>query len=145
MRLNADHGFDNATVLQLFDIGSLHALRHTSHRALYSSSKMAGLALCEVLVAGSEVRRAIHVAPSNIDTPMLHWNHWCLKENGDPKLPNLVRLRLPALYPRGFLNCDVTAYAPPSLELGFGNPGIQTAFQRYKQHSRRGSRPEDGT
>ncbi len=144
MRLNADHGFDNATVLQLFDIGSLHALRHTSHRALYSSSKMAGLALCEVLVAGSEVRRAIHVAPSNIDTPMLHWNHWCLKENGDPKLPNLVRLRLPALYPRVFRNCDVTAFATALLELGFGNPGIQTVFERYKHRRKMVSETEDG-
>src|SRR5260370_40053687 len=102
MRLNADHGFDNATVLQLFDIGSLHALRHTSHRALYSSSKMAGLALFEELVARSGGGRAIHVAPRNIYTPPLHWNYWCLKENGDAKLPKLVRLRLPAPYPRAF-------------------------------------------
>lgn len=144
MRLNADRGFENVSVLDVFDIGSLHGLYRTPQRALYNPTKTASLALCQILIEGQEVRRAIHVAPGPIDTPMLHWNHWVLKEKGDPGFPDLVRHRLPSLYEPIFRNGDAEALTTALLELGINNAGMQTVFERYKHRRKMVTESEKG-
>lgn len=144
MRVNAIRGFDNAEVLGIFDVGSLHSLRHTSHRALYNPTKAASLAMCKVLSSGSEVRRAIHLAPGCVDTPMLHWNHWFLKEQGDPELPDLVRRKLPLLYRSIFREGDVQALANALSELGIEDPSISIIFDRYLNRRKMVAETEEG-
>jgi NAD(P)-dependent dehydrogenase (short-subunit alcohol dehydrogenase family) len=131
MRLNAELGFDNPRELDIFDVGSLHAVRHSPHRALYNPTKTAGLELCRVLLNGSEVRRAIHLAPGPVDTPMLHWNHWVLKEHGDPDFPTLVKDRCPSLYRPIFREGDWAALAVAQRELGREDEAVRDVFGRY--------------
>lgn len=131
MRLNADLGFDNAQELDIFDVGSFHAVRHSSYRALYNPTKAAGLELCRVLLSGSEVRRAVHLAPGPIDTPMLHWNHWVLKEHGDPGFLTLVKDRCPSLYRSVFREGDWAALAAAQRELRFEDETVRDVFGRY--------------
>jgi hypothetical protein len=131
MRLNADLGFDNGEELDIFDVGSFHAVRHSSHRALYTPTKAAGLELCTVLVNGSEVRRAVHLMPGPVDTAMLHWNHWVLKEHGDPEFLALVKDRCPSLYRSIFREGDWAALAAAQHELGFEGEAIRDVFGRY--------------
>ena len=144
MRCNAESGFDNAGVLSMFDVGSLHSMRHTSHRALYNPSKAAGLALCRVMTSGSEVRRAVHVAPGPIDTPMLHWNHWALKENGDPQFPSLVGRRLPSLYGAIFRSGDIAALETAIRELRIEGPQVRAVFERYRHRRKVLAESEEG-
>jgi hypothetical protein len=144
MRFNTERGFDNAEVLNLFDIGSLHALRQTSKRSLYNMSKNATLALCRLLVRGAEVRRAIHVAPGKIDTPMLHWNHWVLKENGDPEFLESVRKRFPELYPRIFRDCDLASLNKAISLLNLEGAAIRTVFEKYSHLRKMIWEMEDG-
>jgi len=131
MRLNADLGFDNAQELSIFDVGSFHAVRHSSHRALYNPTKAAGLELCTVLLNGSEVRRAVHLAPGPVDTPMLHWNHWVLKEDGNPEFLTLVKDRCPSLYRSIFREGDSAALDAAQHELGFEDETVRGVFARY--------------
>jgi hypothetical protein len=131
MRLNADLGFDNGQQLDIFDVGSFHAVRHSSHRALYNPTKAAGLELCAVLLNGSEVRRAVHLAPGPVDTPMLHWNHWVLKEHGDAEFLTLVKNRCPSLYRPIFREGDWAALAAAQHELELEDETVQDVFRRY--------------
>ena len=144
MRLNFDLGFDNATVLGVFDIGSLHGLLHTANRSLYVSTKAASLALCRVLVNGSEVRNAVHIAPGRIDTPMLHWNHWVLKENGDRGFPDLVRQHLPSLYDSVFRDGDANALASALSQLGLEEAENQAVLGRYNDRRKMNLQTEEG-
>lgn len=131
MRLNADLGFDNGQELDIFDVGSLHTVRHSSHRALYNPTKAAGLELCTVLLNGSEVRRAVHLAPGPVDTPMLHWNHWVLKEHGDPAFLTLVKDHCPSLYRSIFREGDSASLAAAQYVLEIKDETVRDVFARY--------------
>jgi NAD(P)-dependent dehydrogenase (short-subunit alcohol dehydrogenase family) len=144
MRLNADLGFDNGQELDIFDVGSLHGVRHSSHRALYNPSKAAGLELCRVLLNGSEVRRAVHLAPGPVDTPMLHWNHWVLKEHGDPEFLTLVKDRCPSLYRSIFRDGDWAALAAAQHELELEHETVQNVFGRYVRRRAALAQTEEG-
>jgi hypothetical protein len=144
MRLNAECGFDSAAGLFVIDVGSLHTLRHTSRRAIYHSAKAAGLELCRDLVSGSEIRRAIHLAPGPLDTPMLHWNHWVLKENGSPRFPDLVRTELPVLYSPIFRGGDRDAFGAAVEELKVDAVEVRAVFERYLHRRRMLSETEEG-
>ena len=144
MRYNVLSGFENGEALSVFDVGGLHGLHHTSHRALYNPSKVASLALCRVLSTGSEVRRAVHVAPGPIDTPMLHWNHWVLKENGDPQFLRLVKTRLPSLYSAIFRSGDDDAFKTAIRELRMTESAERAVFERYLHRRKVLSESEQG-
>jgi len=131
MQRNADQGWDNATVLDVVDFGSLHSMRRTPNRALYNSTKAASAALCDVLARGSEVRSAIHVVPAQVDTPMLHSSHWVLKEGGPQSFLDLVRLEAPALYQPVFRECNREAFNDVVRLLGLDSSQLVETFQRY--------------
>ena len=145
MHHNATLGFDNADVLSVVDVGSLHFVRGTPHRALYCSAKAVGRALCSLLVAGFEVRSAVHVVPGPIDTPMLHWSHWVLRERGDANFLHEVRGKLPSLYAAIFRNGDSTALEAAIRLLHCHNSdGIREVFPRYTQRRKILSEADDG-
>lgn len=144
MRVNKENGFDNAKVLDVIDFGSLHAIRKTSRRALYNATKAATLRLCEILSRGSEVRRALHVAPGCIDTTMLHWNHWTLKEQGDAEFPERVRRELPSLYSAIFQNGDEVAFQSALKRLQIADVEVPRVFERYRSRRKRIAESEDG-
>src|SRR5690348_8082814 len=79
---------------------------------------------------------AVHVAPGPIDTPMLHWNHWVLKEKGDPHFVGLIRSRLPSLYGAIFRGGDETALNRVIEELNLDGRAVLGVFERYKLRRR---------
>jgi NAD(P)-dependent dehydrogenase (short-subunit alcohol dehydrogenase family) len=144
MRINADSGFKNAEFLDLVDFGSLHTVRQTPRRALYNTTKTATLALCELLSQGAEVRRAFHIAPGCIDTPMLHLNHWTLKEKGDPRFPELVRRERPSLYAAIFREGNDEAFHAALQDLRFTDAELPTVFERYRSRRSAVAETEEG-
>lgn len=93
--------------------------------------KLRGWSSAEYWVNGSEVRRTVHLAPGPVDTPMLHWNHWVLKEHGDPGFPTLVKDRCPSLYRAVFREGDWTALAAAQWELRLEDETARDVFGRY--------------
>ena len=144
MRINADSGFDNSKILDVIDFGSFHAIKKTPCRTLYNTAKIATFALCELLSKGAEVKRAFHIAPSYLDTPMLHTNHWTLKEHGDPRFPELVRQELPSLYPAIFRDTNSESFHVASDELGLTSLELTMAFNRYRSRRRAVADSQDG-
>jgi len=144
MRFNNECGFENREELFVLDVGSLHSIRHSSHRAIYNTAKAAGIEFCRVLARGSEIRGAVHLAPGPMDTPMLHWNHWVLKEKGDPNFLDLVRLELPALYCRIFREGDQASLEEAVENLGVDRREIQPVFDRYRDRRKMALESEDG-
>lgn len=144
MRLNESAGLSNASVLNVVDIGSLHALRSSSHRAYYNATKAAGLALCEALHAGAEVRSVIHIAPGPIDTPMLHRNHWVLQGRGDEVFWRTVYQSDVDLYERIFLGCDVGGLQEANELFPGDRSRREVAFHRYCHHRCAQKEAEEG-
>jgi NAD(P)-dependent dehydrogenase (short-subunit alcohol dehydrogenase family) len=141
---NRAQKFSNCEELDVVDFGSLHATDRTPHRALYNSTKAAGSMLCEVLAAGQEVRRALHVAPGRVDTPMLHWNHWFLKEDGWSEFPDLVRNGAPSLYQSIFCGCDRAALDRAVRLLNLDPTRISGTFERYARRRKMAEEAADG-
>lgn len=144
MRINADNGFENAEFLNVFDFGSMHSVKRTPRRALYNMTKAATRNLCELLSGGREVRRALHIAPGCIDTTMLHWNHWTLKEHGDPQVPELVRLELPSLYEAIFRDGSDEAFQTALRKLGLTGAELPFVFDRYRRRRKEVAATEEG-
>jgi NAD(P)-dependent dehydrogenase (short-subunit alcohol dehydrogenase family) len=131
MRINSRFGFDSSRILDIIDFGSLHTIRKAPRRALYNTAKTATLALCELLSKGAEVKRAFHIAPGCLDTPMLHTNHWTLKEHGDQRFPELVRRELPSLYTAVFRDTNSESFYAAIHALGFIGSELPIVFDRY--------------
>jgi hypothetical protein len=94
------------------------------------------LALCELLSKDAEVRRAYHFVPGYLDTPMLHENHWVLKEHGDPRFPELVRQSLPSLYRAIFRETSNDSFRVATRALGLADPRLPAVFDRYRTRRR---------
>lgn len=133
MRINADMGVDNSKTLDIIDCGSFHSLRGSPRRALYNTTKTASLTLCNLLSSGDEVRRAFHISPGYLDTPMLHANHWTLKERGDPRFPDRVRQELPNLYSAIFRSTSFESFQAAIQQLGLTDPDLPIVFDRYRR------------
>lgn len=144
MRINSNCGFDNSEVLDIVDFGSLHSFRKTRHRALYNATKSASLALCETLSNGDEVRRAFHIVPGCIDTPMLHSNHWALKEHGDPQFPDLVRRQLATIYPAIFRDTNNESFRIATQQLGMAGSEMSAIFDRYRTRRKEAANSREG-
>jgi NAD(P)-dependent dehydrogenase (short-subunit alcohol dehydrogenase family) len=144
MRINADSGFDNSKILDIIDVGSLHSIGKSPRRVLYNTAKAATLALCELLNKGAEVKRAFHIAPGCLDTPMLHSNHWTLKEHGDPRFLELVRRELPSLYPAIFRDTDSESFHTATRTLGFTGSEFPIVFDRYRSRRKAVAGSQEG-
>jgi hypothetical protein len=75
---------------------------------------------------------------------MLHWNHWVLKENGDPDFLRQIRTELPDLYLRIFREGDGEALDEAIHYLRFQDSRICDVFVRYLHRRKVLSETEDG-
>jgi hypothetical protein len=75
---------------------------------------------------------------------MLHWNHWVLKEHGDPAFLALVKDRCPSLYRSIFREGDWAALAAAQHELEFEDETVRDVFERYLHRRAMLAQTEEG-
>lgn len=83
MDCNQEQGVSNSENLRLAEIGSFQAINARAGRAAYAASKATAMDICQALAAGHEVERALYFAVPPTDTPMLHYNYWATKIDGE--------------------------------------------------------------
>jgi short-subunit dehydrogenase len=133
MKLNAEAGIDNAACLTHADIGSFQGLNVRADRAIYASSKAAGIEFAAGLNFGKEVFRSIYLAPGPIDTHMLHRNHWVVKSHGAAEVLDDLRTSDRDLYQKIFVDCDDQALSTLIVDKGLSTE-TSTHFSSYKEH-----------
>jgi hypothetical protein len=62
---------------------------------------------------------------------MLHWNHWVLKEQGDPVVLKLIAESRPDRYESIFIEGDLEAFNAVRRELGIDFDATENVFSRY--------------
>jgi NADP-dependent 3-hydroxy acid dehydrogenase YdfG len=143
LEINDALGFSSRDSLSLTYVGTLHALASSPGKSVYVATKAFGLDLCVSLRRGQEVFRAIYFAPGQIDTPMLHRNHWVSKENGSVQFFDYVRSSRADLYRRVFVECDDDAFREAVSSTRSDVNELAETFSRYKnQRTLQLQRPE---
>jgi hypothetical protein len=132
MRFAATLEKNSASQSRLIDIGSLHAIKSSPQRALYSSAKAFGLDLCAALLAGGEVASAKYVAVGPIDTPMLHRNHWLAKARGPESVVAFAEQAGPRFYRQLFVECSRDSLREASDACGIACSELDDCLQRYQ-------------
>lgn len=133
MLLNSSHSEYCRDAMSLIQVGAIHSLKHSPGRALYSATKALSIDLCESLVVGEELRRAVYLAPGPIDTHMLHRNHWVNKSGGSVPFFEILRERHSDRYADVFMSCDRTAITEIAECEGFKKSEVESTFERYRQ------------
>ena len=144
LEFNQRNGFASREALTFIDIGSLHGLTSSAGRPLYAATKAFGLDLCISMRRGGEVCRAIYAAPGQIDTPMLHRNHWVSKERGSPEFFKHVRSLGTVRYRDIFVECDDSAFREVVSTSGLEPRELNQTFSRYKLLRSQGFERADG-
>lgn len=126
----------------LIDIGSKHGLATSPDRALYCTSKSASLDFCASLLRGHEIGRALHICPGQVDSQMLHKNHWVKaggKENDFVKFSKLEQNTYCGLLKECELRFFESVYPTSKL-----NAKALSIFQSYSRLRRNAFKRSDG-
>ncbi|MBI2122243.1 MAG: SDR family NAD(P)-dependent oxidoreductase [Candidatus Sungbacteria bacterium] len=107
MRVNRKYGVANKRRLRLCEVGSFQGLMPRGGRSIYCLTKGGMIDFCQALANG-ELEHVVYIAPPSIDTPMLHFNHWVTKAQGDKTFWENIYMKDIALYRSIFLNCNHT-------------------------------------
>ena len=144
LRINSELSFDNRDGLTVGDIGSLHGLRLTPSRSLYSACKAFGLDFVIALHRGREIRRGVHIVPGPIDTHMLHRNHWISKAGAPSNLFEAIRGSGGDAYWRIFAECNESEFVQWVHHVGQDEVLMCDYFKKYIDVRRKVRQGSDG-
>jgi hypothetical protein len=115
------------------DIGSFQGLHPRAGRAVYVSSKAAGIDLAATLHAGHEAGRFIYVAPGPVDTFMLHHNHWVVKAGGPDDVLRDIKRGDRDRYRAIFVDCSESVFRDALIEQGRLSDDLVECFAKYRK------------